>query len=89
LILEIKNLEKAFGGIVAVKALDFTIDEGNIVGLLGPNGSGKTTTFSLISGYLTKVRSNLVDQILPVSNRIRYASLELPEPFNYPNHFWA
>lgn len=53
MILEINNLRKAFGGIVAVNQLNFAINEGDIVGLLGPNGSGKTTTFSLISGYLT------------------------------------
>jgi len=53
LILEVKSLKKAFGGIIAVNDLDMMIAEGEIIGLIGPNGSGKTTTFSLISGYLT------------------------------------
>jgi branched-chain amino acid transport system ATP-binding protein len=45
-------LSKAFGGLVAIKDLDFAVNEGEIVGLIGPNGSGKTTLFNLISGVL-------------------------------------
>jgi len=47
-----KGLRKAFGGLVAVDALDITIGKGEIVGLIGPNGSGKTTALNLISGAL-------------------------------------
>jgi len=52
LILEVTNLLKAFGGLVAVRDLDLTVNAGDVVGLIGPNGSGKTTSFNLISGYL-------------------------------------
>lgn len=52
MILEVNNLTKAFGGLVAVNAFDLTVNEGEIVGLIGPNGSGKTTSFSLISGFI-------------------------------------
>ena len=52
MILEITDLRKAFGGLVAVKDLDLAVSEGDVVGLIGPNGSGKTTSFNLISGYL-------------------------------------
>jgi branched-chain amino acid transport system ATP-binding protein len=51
-ILEVKGLTKAFGGLVAVKQLDLIVHEGEILGLIGPNGSGKTTSFNLISGFL-------------------------------------
>ena len=51
-ILEVRNLTKAFGGLVAVKDLDLIVHEGEILGLIGPNGSGKTTSFNLISGFL-------------------------------------
>ena len=51
-ILEVNNLEKRFGKLVAVKDISVTIPEGQIRGLIGPNGSGKTTTFHLISGFL-------------------------------------
>jgi len=51
-ILEVKRLTKAFGGLVAIKRLDLIVHEGEILGLIGPNGSGKTTSFNLISGFL-------------------------------------
>jgi len=51
-ILEIKSLYKSFGGVKAVSDCSFGIEQGKIVALLGPNGSGKTTVFNLISGIL-------------------------------------
>jgi branched-chain amino acid transport system ATP-binding protein len=51
-VLEIAGLTNRFGGFVAVNAVSFSVRAGEIVGLIGPNGSGKTTTFNLISGTL-------------------------------------
>ena len=51
--LEIKSLRKAFGGLVAVDDIGFAVEPGEIVGLIGPNGSGKTTVLNLISGALS------------------------------------
>ena len=51
-IVEIKNLNKSFGGIKAVNDCSFEIEKGVITALIGPNGSGKTTIFNLLSGVV-------------------------------------
>ena len=51
--LEVVGLRKAFGGLVAVDDLSFTVARGELIGLIGPNGSGKTTVLNLISGALS------------------------------------
>jgi branched-chain amino acid transport system ATP-binding protein len=51
-LLEVEQLTKRFGGLVAVKEMSFEVFEGEIVGLIGPNGAGKTTVFNLISGII-------------------------------------
>ena len=49
-LLEASGLKKSFGGLEAVQGFDFTLDSGEIVSLIGPNGSGKTTIFNIITG---------------------------------------
>jgi branched-chain amino acid transport system ATP-binding protein len=51
-VLEVDGLRRAFGGLVAVNDLGFAVAQGEIMGLLGPNGSGKTTALNLTSGVL-------------------------------------
>lgn len=50
-ILNVQGLSKHFGGVQAVMDLSFQVYEGEILGVIGPNGSGKTTTFHLITGF--------------------------------------
>ena len=50
--IEIKNLNKRYNNIEAVKNINFTISKGSIVGLLGPNGCGKTTTIGMMLGLI-------------------------------------
>jgi branched-chain amino acid transport system ATP-binding protein len=50
-IIEIENVSKAFGGVIANSGVSLTVPRGGITGLIGPNGSGKTTLFNSIVGY--------------------------------------
>jgi branched-chain amino acid transport system ATP-binding protein len=50
--LKVQGLAKSFGGLVVIQNLSFSVDEGEIVGVIGPNGSGKTTLFNLMTGFL-------------------------------------
>jgi ABC-2 type transport system ATP-binding protein len=52
-LVEIKNLHKRFGPIVAVDDVSFSVSRGEVLGFLGPNGAGKSTTMKMISGFLT------------------------------------
>ncbi|MGK6316935.1 ABC transporter ATP-binding protein [Neorhizobium sp. DT-125] len=51
-ILSVRNIEKSFGGIRAVRGVSFEVHKGEILGLIGPNGSGKSTLFNCILGQL-------------------------------------
>jgi len=53
-ILTIRNLTKKFGSLTAVKDLSFTINKGDIYGVLGPNGSGKSTTLGIVLNVVNK-----------------------------------
>jgi ABC-type branched-subunit amino acid transport system ATPase component len=50
-ILEVEDISKAFGGLKALNSNSFSVEKGSITGLIGPNGSGKTTMFNVITGY--------------------------------------
>lgn len=57
---ETRRLTKAFGGLTAVNDLSFQVEKGEIYGLIGPNGSGKTTVFNLITGYFPVTSGSIV-----------------------------
>lgn len=57
-ILDIENLSKSYGKLEALKELDLSVERGQVFGLLGPNGSGKTTTLGIILGALHPNRGN-------------------------------
>jgi branched-chain amino acid transport system ATP-binding protein len=59
-LLEIEKLFKSFGGLKAISGVDMTLQEGEILGVIGPNGSGKTTLFNLISGILAPDRGTII-----------------------------
>lgn len=51
-LLEVRDVHKRFGGLVALDGVRITVAEGELVGVIGPNGAGKTTLFHVISGFL-------------------------------------
>ena len=65
-LLTVEALAKSFGGVRALDGVSFSVADGELVGLIGPNGSGKTTAFNLISGVLK-----------PSGGRIRFAGTDV------------
>lgn len=59
-VLRLQAVRKSFGGLVAVNDVSFDVAEGEILGLIGPNGSGKTTTMNLISGALSADKGQIL-----------------------------
>src|SRR5699024_8020438 len=57
--LSVENITKRFGGLVALDDVSFTVEAGQIYGLIGPNGSGKSTLVNLISGFLKPTRGKV------------------------------
>ncbi len=68
-LLEVEDLTKRFGGVTAVDACSFAVPDGSVTALVGPNGSGKTTAFNLITGYAR-----------PDSGRVRFAGATVRRP---------
>jgi len=66
LLLEVNNLTKRFGGLVAVESLSFTVNPGETLSIIGPNGAGKTTVFNLITGFYQ-----------PTSGQIKFEGVDL------------
>lgn len=64
--LAVENLSRAFGGVQAVRAVDFEVQAGELLALIGPNGAGKTTCFNLVNG-----------QLVPDSGSVRLEGREL------------
>src|ERR687891_2270219 len=59
-LLEVRNVTRRFGGIVALDGVSFDVEEGQIVGLIGPNGAGKTTAFNVITRLYTPNEGEVV-----------------------------
>ncbi len=59
-LLELNQLTKMFGGLVANDRIDLQVNEGEIVGLIGPNGAGKTTLFNCIAGFYAPSKGKVV-----------------------------
>lgn len=58
-LLELNNVTKLFGKLAALEDINISVDEGEVLGIVGPNGSGKTTMINVISGYYRPTRGNI------------------------------
>jgi branched-chain amino acid transport system ATP-binding protein len=59
-ILEVQDVSKYFGGLVALDRVAFSVPEGQIVGVIGPNGAGKTTVFNVINGVYKPDKGRII-----------------------------
>ena len=80
--IRIDSLSKEFGSVKAVRSISFSLNDGEIVGFLGANGAGKSTTLKMMTGYLTPTAGNvyvddqnIIDNSLDIQKQIGY----LPE----------
>ena len=62
IVLEVNEVVKRFGGILAVNKVSFNVEEGKILGLIGPNGAGKTTLFNCITGVYRPEEGKIIFQ---------------------------
>lgn len=87
--LEIDRLTKYYGALVGVQDLSFTVNPGEVLGLLGPNGSGKSTTIKVITGLLQPTRGRVlldgrdIDADLPAYKRCLGYVPEEPHLYSY------
>ncbi|MDP3048347.1 MAG: ATP-binding cassette domain-containing protein [Thermodesulfovibrionales bacterium] len=78
-ILQIRNLSKTFDGIKAVDNLSFGVEKGTITALIGPNGSGKTVTFNLVTGLYRPNAGNIYFKGKDITNLQPRNRQDIPE----------
>lgn len=84
-ILSIRNLTKKFGHLTAVDNLTFTIEKGNVYGLLGPNGSGKSTTLGIVLNVVNKTSGDFVwFEGVPTHEALKRVGAIIERPNFYP-----
>lgn len=85
-ILTISNLTKKFGYLTAVKDLSFTINKGNVYGILGPNGSGKSTTLGVVLNVVNKTSGDFkwFDGNISTHNALKKVGAIIERPNFYP-----
>lgn len=85
-ILTVKNLTKKFGHLTAVKDLSFSIEKGNVYGILGPNGSGKSTTLGIVLNVVntTQGQFSWFDGNTTTHNALKKVGAIIERPNFYP-----
>jgi branched-chain amino acid transport system ATP-binding protein len=72
MILQVKNITKRFGGLLALSQVTFDLPEGQILGLIGPNGAGKTTLFNVINGVYSPEEGRVIFKGKDVTGKKSY-----------------
>ena len=75
--IEVKNVTKKYGKILAVDNISFEIKDGEIIGLLGPNGAGKSTTMNMITGYIEPTEGTIIVDGYDMSKKPKKAKKEI------------
>lgn len=85
-IIQLKNITKKYGNVVAVNNLSFTIQKGNVYGILGPNGSGKSTTLGILLNVVNKTSGDFswFDGNLSTHESLRKVGAIIERPNFYP-----
>ena len=75
--IEIKNVTKKYGKVIAVDNISFEVKNGEIVGLLGPNGAGKSTTMNMITGFIEPTEGTIIVDGYDMSKKPKKAKREI------------
>lgn len=88
-LLQVENLTKRFGGLVAVNNLTFQLHRGEILALIGPNGAGKTTCFNMITSVYAPSSGRALFKGEPISSRMPFDvhRLGIARTFQHPHLF--
>ena len=87
--LEVVDITKRFGGLIALNNVSLKIPRGKIVGLIGPNGAGKTTLFNIITGYIKPDRGKILFEGRDITGKPPYeiSKLGIARTFQVPKPF--
>lgn len=88
-LLEVRDIRRSFGGLVALDRVTFTVAKGQIKGLIGPNGAGKTTLFNIVSGLLPPDTGRVAFKEQPITGLkpFQIARLGISRTFQNPSLF--
>ena len=75
--IEVKNVTKKYGNFTAVDNISFNIEEGEIVGLLGPDGAGKSTTMNMITGFIEPTEGEIIIDGLDILKKPKKAKRQI------------
>jgi branched-chain amino acid transport system ATP-binding protein len=90
-ILSVREVTKAFGGIMAVNRISFDVNKGDILGIIGPNGSGKTTLINCITGFIKMTSGKVIFQGKNISGKAAHkiADLGLTRTFQIMRPYYS